>query len=507
MIPLLTAQQMRELDRIAIEEIGIASAVLMETAGKAVADAIDDAELDGPILLLAGLGNNGGDAVVAARHLANLGLEVTIAFIGDPSEGSDDLKQQVAIAERLDLEMVTLIEDDPTPTLGPLLDAHSVVVDGLFGTGLSREITGAFAKVIDAVNDATHPVISIDIPSGVDADTGQILGRAIEADVTIALAVPKLGHALYPGRAYAGDVHVADIGIPYALLERIEPHCSLVADGILDEALPMRDSNSHKGTYGHLLVVAGVPDCPGAALLTARAALRAGAGLVTLGSDDTTIGRIAGVLDVLMGRSLGPALTASAILAALEGKTAFAIGPSLEPTPAFALVLRDVLRASRVPAVVDAGALAALGSDPAWLARRSAPTVLTPHPGEMGRLVGLDAAAVQADRLRVAIDLAAQTKAHVVLKGASTVVADPDGTTWVITRGNAGMATAGMGDVLTGVIGGLLAQGVEAGLAARAGAYLHAIAGDAAAEAGGETRLIASDVLDYIARAIDDDED
>lgn len=511
MIPVLTGAQMRTLDQTAIETIGIPSMVLMETAGKAVAEAVNrclDGVEDGPpVLALVGGGNNGGDAVVAARHLENEGHEVTLVLLVEPATARGDLAAQLAIADKLETPLLVLPEAIDDEGLQTLFADHSVVIDGLFGTGLSRPIEGLAARLIAALNDADNPVVAVDIPSGVHADTGQILGVAVEATTTVTFALPKLAHVLYPGRAHAGAIEVVDIGIPYQLLEGIDPKVTLVEPDELELALPPREADSHKGTFGHLLVVAGSPDRPGAALLAGRAALRSGAGLVTIGSDDETIRRVAGALDALMGESLGEGLpSAQAVLEALATRTALAIGPSLPPGPALGALIRDVVEAAQVPVLIDAGALNVLGPDPGWLRARAFETVLTPHPGEMARMLGVDAAAVQGDRLGVARRMADATGAVVVLKGASTVVAEPDGSVGVITAGNPGMATAGAGDVLTGVIGGLLAQGVAARVAARAGTLLHASAGDRYAALYGEARLTATDLIDQLTLPDRDDE-
>jgi len=504
MIPVLTAEQMRTLDQTAIEHVGIPSMVLMETAGKAVADSVSrllQAEPDDrPVLALVGYGSNGGDAVVAARHLENQGYEVTLALLGDPDEAKGDLAAQLAIAERLELPALTLFDDITDENIETLLIDHSVVVDGIFGTGLGRPVEGLPGQVIRLLNDADNSVVAIDLPSGICADTGQVLGIAVEASATVTFALPKLGHVVHPGRSHAGEVEVVDIGIPYQLIEAIEPAASLIDDDEITDAVPPREANSHKGSYGHLLVVAGSPDRPGAALLASRAALRVGTGLVTLGSDDETIRRVAGALDALMGLSLGELLPRSeAVLKALETRTALAIGPSLAPSDALETLLRDVVEVARVPVVLDAGALDVLGPDPRWLAARHFAPVLTPHPGEMARVLRADTAAIQADRIGAARRLADMTGAVVVLKGASTVVAEPDGSVGILTAGNPGMATAGTGDVLTGIIGGLLAQGVAANLAARAGVALHAAAGDRAAELAGVVRLNAPDLIEQLA--------
>lgn len=501
MIPLVTATEMQRLDRITIDELGLPALVLMETAGRAVADLAEEvaAEDGAPVLALAGAGNNGGDAVVAARHLANRGFDVRIALCADRAKASPELGHQLAIAEKLGLELIMV---DDAADVEALLEEAALVIDGLFGTGLTRPIEGFLAEVIEAVNRAGVAVVSIDLPSGVHADTGAALGTAIHAGHTLALGALKLGHLLHPGRALAGETRLVDIGIPYALFERFAPRAWLVDETVLEEVFAPRAPDGHKGTYGHLLVVAGTPERPGSALLAARAALRTGAGLVTLGSDRETIRRLAPALNELMGADLGEGQPdAGLVLAALERKSALVIGMSLDGQGASRASIRQVLEHAPVPVVADAGALDALGPDPGWLQDRTHPTVLTPHPGEMARLCGLDTRAVQADRPAAARALAAKTGAVVVLKGASTVIAEPDGTLSIVAAGNPGMATGGTGDVLSGVIGALLAQGHPAALAARAGVLLHGRAGDLARARHGEAQLVASDLIDALAQA------
>ena len=493
---------MTALDRLAIDEIGIPALVLMEVAGRAVADAA--AELydeDGrPVLALAGTGNNGGDAIVAARHLHERGILVTAMVLGSQARLTSDAAAEIKMAERLGLPVAYVEDETALPTFEDALSSCGTIIDGLFGTGLAREVEG-WRKV--AVEHLSHrddvAVVAVDIPSGVDADTGQILGAAIRADITVTFQHPKLGHIHYPGRAYTGALRVVDIGIPPSLLPRVQPTTFVVSTTCLRQAFGLRSANAHKGTFGHLLVVAGAPDRPGSALLAARAALRTGAGLVTVGSDRETIARLSAVFDPLMGLSLGlhrpePA----AVQQALESRSALAVGPSLPPDPRTLVMLKAALSDALRPAVLDAGALGALGTDVEWLRSRPAPTVLTPHPKEMARLTGLDTAAVQKDRLATAVALAKRAGAHVVLKGASTVVAHPNGRAGFIVRGNAGMATGGTGDVLTGIIGALLAQGVAPDVAAEAGALLHAMAGDRAAEKTGEVGLTAPDLIQAI---------
>ncbi len=502
---MLTRAQMVALDRHTIDDIGIPALVLMEVAGRRVADVAQDLyNEDGrPVVALAGPGNNGADAVVAARHLHERGVPVAVALIGRSEALTDDAATQIAIADRLGVPVAFHEGPGAAETVAEVLGPAGTVIDGLFGTGLSRPVEGWPAQVMEQVRLDDQRVVAVDIPSGVDADSGQVLGRALAADTTVTFQFPKMGHVIYPGRGLTGALTIADIGIPPSRLPNVECRTYIISTARLREAFPFRDPDSHKGRFGHLLAVAGAPERPGSALLVGRAALRVGTGLVTIGSDRETVARLAPAFEALMGQSLGlHRPEADAMIAALETRSALAIGPSLAPDPRTLATLKTVLLATPLPAVVDAGALSAMADDFGWLRDRPGPTVLTPHPGEMARLAGLTSVAVQADRVRVALDAAQACGAHVVLKGASTVVAHPDGSAGVVVAGNAGLASAGTGDVLTGVVGGLLAQGVGAGIAAEAAALLHAMAGDRAAEVHGEAGLTAPDVLIQLAEVV-----
>ncbi|MBI4820688.1 MAG: NAD(P)H-hydrate dehydratase [Deltaproteobacteria bacterium] len=499
MTPLVGAEQMRELDRITIEELGIPSLVLMETAGRAVAEAVARMDPRGPVLIVAGRGNNGGDGVVVARALVDRGVPVQVMVLGSLDRVSKDLGHQLAVARRLKIEVEALGGAELEARLRAALSGAAVVVDAIFGTGLAREVTGDAALAVGLIRASNKPVVAVDIPTGIDADTGQVLGVAVRADVTVTFAFPKLGHALYPGRAHSGRLEVVDIGIPRSLVSK--PSAIWLDDSIIERARPPRAPDAHKGSFGHLGVIAGSADRPGAALLACRAGLRAGAGLVSLASSRSVIERLGGSLLEVMGLSAGEdELSARVVIDGLTKRrvNALAIGPSLDPCEGLESFLREVLDAIAVPVVLDAGALDALGSDPSWLKAHAAGVVLTPHPGEMARVLGLDTATVQGARLEAARGLAEVSGATVVLKGASTVISDPDGTVGIVTRGHPGMATGGSGDVLTGIIGALLAQGSDVPLAARAGAQLHALAGDRAKEARGH-RLIASDLVEALA--------
>lgn len=492
---------MQALDRHAIEELGIPEAALMEVAGRAVADGVCSlVSSDEAVLCLAGTGNNGGDAVVAGRHLRERGHPVTVVLVGDRDALSPGCATQVEIAVKCGLEVLNETGEQAADRIADLLPAHDVVVDGLFGTGLTRPIEGWRRAVVDRIDGEARRVVAVDLPSGVDADTGGVLGAAVRADLTVCFQYPKLGHGFFPGRELTGELRVVDIGIPSLHLDRIGPVVVWTDEQTLQEAFPPREPNSHKGSYGRVLVLAGAPDAPGSALLAARSALRAGAGLATVGSDDETVARLAPALVEVMGRSLGrPRIDPERAVDASAGMTALVMGPSLLPDEAtFRLV--EAFLGSPLPTVLDAGALGSLPGRLERLKERRGPTVLTPHPGEAARLLDLDTAApVQADRLGSARRLADQSGAIVVLKGATTVVAEPGGGVSLSGRGSPALATAGTGDVLAGVLAALLAQGVEPGLAARAAVELHGLAGDRAGRELGERAVLASDVVRYLA--------
>lgn len=502
---LLNAAEMRALDALAIEGLGIPGASLMETAGRHVAAAAHRLlGRAGRVLVLAGVGNNGGDGLVAARALSSWGHEVRVLVIGDAERGSADFARQLEIWTRLAGRPEALTEatfDDAAESrLAEALRASELVVDAIFGTGLSRTLAPWLVRVVTATDLSPGPVLSIDVPSGLDASSGQELGAAVHAELTVTFQHAKLGLHQHPGRFLAGQIEVVDIGIPAGLLDRL-PDLSSAAE-LLDEddlarALEPRLPYAHKGDFGHLLVAAGTPDRPGSALLAARAAARVGAGLVTVASDEETVRRLAPAFLELMGATVGAdEIELEPLVAALTGKDALVLGPSLPPER-LRLWLPALLARTELPMVLDAGALGAF-ADPSVLRPHGARLVLTPHPGEAGRLLGRSAREVQADRIGAARALQSLTGATVVLKGAGTLIVGAEGRLAVVDRGDPSLATAGTGDVLAGVIGGLLAQGHAPRDAARAGVLLHAIAGERAARVEGAPRVVASDLLDHL---------
>jgi len=483
--PVLTAAEMRAADVAAAGELGVPTLLLMENAGRGLADILrrERGGGRGPIVFVCGPGSNGGDGFVAARHLAVAGIAARILLAAPPAQSRGDAAVALAAAQRLQIP----IEDgsgwtDPAAWRARL-DGAAVVVDALFGTGFRGPVRGAAAPALQAMNEVQARKVAVDIPTGLDADTGRAEGLVFRADVTATMGAWKIGLAV-DAAGPAGRVEVVGLGVPVARGEGAARAFLLDAAGVAAR-LPRRTADAHKGSSGHLLVVAGSAGKTGAALLVGRAALRAGAGLVTVAS--TPAGQTAldaKTLEVMTARygdgDEPAAATATPAIEALAARMqAVAIGPGIPTGEVMRAVVRDVAARLPLPMVIDADGLNALGTDAAAvLASAPAPRVLTPHPGEMGRLVGKSIADVQADRVGVARGLASAARAVVVLKGARTVIAAPDGRVFINPIACAALATAGSGDVLCGLLGALLARRLDPLTAAQVAVYVHGRAGE-----------------------------
>ncbi len=497
----VSALEMRELDARAIETCAVPGRVLMEVAGRAVAERCTR-WLEGKrarIVVVCGVGNNGGDGFVAAKALAAKRHEVAVFVVGDRTRLKTDAA--AALAALVVADPVTLVDvrdEEGMRELGRALAQADAAVDALLGTGVSATVTGWVAEAIDALNAARCPIIAVDIPSGVSADTGAVLGRAVRASVTVTFAYAKRGHYLHPGAAMRGELEVVDIGIPDRLAAALPVLGSVVSQEDLPTFIVQRSPHSHKGDFGHVVVLAGSPETPGAALLTLRGAMRSGAGLVSWGADEATVRAAPSrPAEVMLRERHGESPDAWAARLCVEA-TALVVGPGLSRRPSCRDDLRALLACATVPICLDADGLNLMAEDPSLWQGVKAPLVVTPHPKEMARLTGRTVDEIQGDRVTAALQLANERGMVVVLKGAGTVVAEPAGRATLIAAGNAGLATGGTGDVLAGVIGSLLAQRLEPGRAAVAGALLHACAGDDAAVRCGETSMVASDVVDSL---------
>jgi len=512
---ILTAAAMRGVDRLASEQLGLSGLVLMENAALGVADAIGRqyprAE---SAAVFCGPGNNGGDGLAVARHLATRGyaVEVFLADGGRPLDG--DAAVQLDICRRLALTIYTLPKDGDAAAATAVAAAlaaasrHDLVVDALFGTGLARPLGGLFARLVEGLNEVPRPRVAVDIPSGLSGSSAEPPGPHLRADLTVTFAAPKVAHVFPPAADAVGELVVADLGFPPSLVDQAEGDLHLLVGEELAGLLPPRARDSHKGDYGHLLLVAGSLGKAGAAVLAARAAVRAGAGLVTAAVPEPILpilhlGSVES-MGVPLPASAGGALAAAAaarVLAAAAGKSALALGPGLGQEEETAEAIRRLVAAAPLPLVLDADGLNAFAGRAAELAERTAPTVLTPHPGELGRLLGISAAEVQADRQAAARRAAAATGAVVVLKGSLTLIAAPGGGLYVNPTGNPGMASGGTGDVLTGTLGGLLAQRLAPLDAACLGVYLHGLAGDLALARLRGPSLAAGDLIESLPAA------
>ncbi len=499
---LVTAAEMRELDRRTIEEMGVPSLVLMENAGRTTYEILrrEFPELEGPVAVVAGRGNNGGDGFVVARYLANAGFFVMVFLLDAKAQVKGDARVNLEILERMKVDVVEVLgESDLSPVVHHLSRAD-LIVDALLGTGLNAPVKGLMAALIQRLHHLRPPILAVDIPSGLSADTGEPLGAAVEADVTVTYGFPKIGQILPSGRGHVGSLWVVDIGISPALAQDLKVELAEAEE--MGWLLPPRPLDSHKGTYGHLVVLAGAKGKTGAATLTAEGALRAGAGLVTAACPAS----LNDILEVKLTEAMTLPLpevpgvrvfgrhALEPLLEFMAGKTALALGPGMGTHPETQELVGQVVRRLPQPLVIDADGVNCLSRDPQCLREAAGPRLITPHPGELARFLGISTQEIQARRLEVARQVAAEYQVYVVLKGAQTVVAAPDGRASLNSTGNPALASGGAGDVLTGLIGGYLAQGLTPWDAARLGVYLHGLAADFLIQKSGRQGLIAGDL-------------
>lgn len=523
---LVTPAEMRLVERRAETEFGLASSLLMENAGARAAEVALQmlGAAGGKVVVVAGRGANGGDGFVLARHLAGRDRHVEVFLCGSAAALRGEALANFTILTRCAgdrLSVQELIDEDGLAAFGAALGDAGLVVDALFGTGLRGMVTGLPLQIIEAVNAAGHPVLSLDVPSGLDAGTGQLLagcsatggaGSAIRATTTVTFGLPKLGLFLYPGAAWAGEVMVVDLGLPPALLTDAALKMHLITAERVRQSLPVRPADAHKGSFGHALLVGGSPGLTGAVALAGEAALRSGAGKVTVAVPQSLNPILEVKLTEAMSRPLPEterqtvAATAAGPLAAWASRcSAVGLGIGLGVEEEAGEFLRQFLAGVALPVVIDADALRLLAARPelfrAILAGRPEPAVLTPHPGEMAALMGLSVDAVERYRVDAAREVAQSWRAVLVLKGAHTVVATPDGEAFLNPTGNPGLATGGTGDVLTGLLTALLAQGMSPAGAAVAAVHLHGLAGDLAAKDIGPVGLVAGDVARRLPQA------
>jgi NAD(P)H-hydrate epimerase len=496
---------MQEIDRRAINEFGIPGLNLMENAGRGCVDTIiSDFGPKGRAVIIAGKGNNGGDGYVIARLLESKGWGVKVYILAE--------RQQIGGDAALNLERLPAGIVQYCPHEGQLPALHveeifqaDVIVDAMLGTGLRSDISGVYMEAIDLINAAGRPILSVDIPSGIHGTTGRVLGDAVRASMTVTFAFAKLGHVLFPGAEHTGRLIIKDVGIPPQLMASVSGYDFIIDDNVRP-LLKRRDRLAHKGQFGHCLIVAGSTGKTGAAALSANSAVRAGSGLVTLGVAESLHQilevKTTEVMTTPLPDSGSGYLTSSAFPALeklLPGKDALAIGPGLDRRPGTVSLVHTIVETVSLPLVIDADGLNALAEDISVLRRKkSADIVLTPHPGEMARLLGTSIPDVEAIRISVAQEFARNYGVYLILKGARTIIASPTGTAAINGSGNPGMATGGMGDVLTGIVVSLLGQGYSAWNACLLGVFLHGYAADMVAEQKGEIGICATDVQEML---------
>ena len=512
MIKVITAAQMQELERRTIGEGRIPATTLMERAGSGVAACIEQwvGTVSGKtITVVCGKGNNGGDGFVAARLLRRRRANVRVLTMASLSELSRDAalmyRQFVKVAGKS-----SVIPYRSKDTARALLQESHLLVDALLGTGLSSAVTGRYGEVIESMNEVNRPVVAIDLPSGLHADTGTAFGQAVRASLTVTFGLPKTGLYQNQGIDLSGTINLVDIGIPPSYVDAIKSHVTVITPQWVQGCLPRRERSGHKGTYGHAGIIAGSIGKTGAAALAAQAALRVGAGLVTVATpssvNDILEAKLLEVMTLPMPETKARTLSRAALdrlLAFMATRDAVAIGPGLSTHHETVELVQTLTGRLDRPAVLDADALNALTGRTAVLASCKTPPIITPHPGEMARLEAeATSQTVNRDRIGTATRFARERGLFVILKGARTIIARPDGAVAICPTGNPGMATAGTGDVLTGMVVGLLAQGLPSWEAACTATYLHGAAGDLAAAMKGEVGMIAGDLLEHIPTAL-----
>lgn len=509
---LVTAEEMREMDRMTIEEFGIPGRVLMENAGRGATRMLMEefGNLAGKkIGVMAGRGNNGGDGHVIARYLSEYGFDVGVWLLGTADQVRGDAKANLDLLPGLDIPLVEMPDEAAFESDRAALAEIDLWVDAVLGTGLKSDVRGYFGTIIDFINEQKKPVFAVDIPSGLDSDTGMPHGKCVRAAATATFAYAKTGHLQYPGAEYTGKLRVIDIGIPERIANRIGPKQWLMTPESVRTEFSPRPPAAHKGNNGHLLVLAGSPGKTGAAAMAALSALRTGTGLVTLGVPAA----LNPVLETLVLEGMTVPLpddcsgflresAFETIMGLLSDKKCLALGPGIGTPDETRKLVHRVLKACRVPVVIDADGLNCLAGDTELLKISDIPIVLTPHPGEMARLAGMTTREIQQDRIGCARNFATEHNVHLVLKGAGTVIAHPNGDVFVNPTGNPGMASGGMGDVLTGMVAGLIAQGYPVDTAARMGVFLHGAAADELAEKSGPFGYLAGEIMNAIPNQI-----
>jgi NAD(P)H-hydrate epimerase len=511
---ILTAHQMRNIDRRTISRYHIPGLILMENAGRAVVEhLLDDLEEveDAAIAVVCGKGNNGGDGFVIARHLHHLGLTPTVFLVARREEIDGDPATNLRIVERLPIPLYDAPDSEAWRALAGgdnPLEPFDVVVDALLGTGLKGRVRGDYESIVRDINASGAHVVSVDVPSGLSGDTAEVKGRAVRAHAVVTFAAPKIPHLFPPAEAFCGHLVVSQIGIPEEAVEDEGIYVEWVDDDVLAGMLPPRPDSSHKGDYGHVLILGGSIGKAGAVRLTAEATLLAGAGLVTSAvpkSVRVEVAVYAPTMTVPLAETGQGEVSRRAVTPLrkiLEDKSVFAVGMGAGEGKETQATLRSLVNGCKIPVVLDADGLNAYIGHDEQLTGQNRPLVVTPHPGEMARLAGISARDVQRDRIGICRRFAINHSCHVVLKGYRTLVGTPEGRVFVNPTGNPGLATAGAGDALTGVIAGLISSGLPVTDAVVLGVFGHGLAADLAAQETGMMAVTATTLLENLPEAL-----
>lgn len=509
MMKLATGKQMKAIDDIAINEFKIPSIVLMENAAISSVNIIK-AEipdiLTKSIVIVAGKGNNGGDGFAIARHLFQLNLNLKVIFVGDIKSATADTLINLNIVKQLGIEILEIKAENQLNKVQELLKASDIIIDALLGTGIVGATRGLPKEIIDLINSTPKYKIAIDIPSGINSDNGHVDGNAVKADITITFSLIKQGLLLYPATEYVGKLRLADICIPQKAISKLDIKANLIQAKDLDYLIPKRKSRTNKGSYGKLLIIGGCREMTGALSLCAKAAYKMGAGLVTLASTNEAINvaqhNLLESVSIILNSENGKLCFKSFedLKYKLNSFDALVLGPGLGQSKEVFKFVEEILYNSTIPLVLDADGLNAVSKDINILKTTKSQIVITPHPGEMSRLTGIPISDILNNTVEIACEFAKEYKVITLLKDCHTIISNPNGEFYINITGSPAMAKAGSGDVLSGIIGSLLAQNqINPFIATALGAYIHGKAGEKAAQKLGINSVLASDLCEFLA--------